>query len=240
MQLLPTKVQWNRWSLPSKLTAIGTILGLLSIILAAGFFLIDQLDQGEVGLIGRKLDEYHTQVLQLQPSLREYAYSLAMIRAIADFAESQELHIESITRTDGEKISSVKTFTHSETTYGERVGVKVNSKLFEKSDGNHLEMLFRREIELTFLKSVANSKIPRKLTLVMESTKDGTEFSDAKSGPSLGSFSPMELLIEFNIAGFFISSAREISESVLLLQVKHQNLDFQQDVYIELGHSTTF
>ena len=33
MRLIPTREQWAKWSLPSKLTAIGTLLGLLSIIL---------------------------------------------------------------------------------------------------------------------------------------------------------------------------------------------------------------
>ena len=39
IRLLPTKVQWNSWSLPSKLGCIGTYLGALSIILTLVFFL---------------------------------------------------------------------------------------------------------------------------------------------------------------------------------------------------------
>jgi hypothetical protein len=34
MGLIPSKNQWDRWSLPSKLTAIGTLLGLISLLIS--------------------------------------------------------------------------------------------------------------------------------------------------------------------------------------------------------------
>lgn len=34
MRLWPTKTQWSRWTLPSKLTAIGTLVGIASLIVA--------------------------------------------------------------------------------------------------------------------------------------------------------------------------------------------------------------
>ncbi|MEM5297269.1 hypothetical protein VSR82_23425 [Burkholderia sp. JPY481] len=37
--LIPTKEQWDKWSLPSKLTFVGTFVGVLSLLLAVLFFL---------------------------------------------------------------------------------------------------------------------------------------------------------------------------------------------------------
>jgi hypothetical protein len=39
VRLIPTKAEWRKWSLPSKLTCVGTYLGAVSIVLAIGFFL---------------------------------------------------------------------------------------------------------------------------------------------------------------------------------------------------------
>ena len=40
-QLIPTKSQWKSWSLPSKLTAIGTLIGFFSIMLTVGVYASD-------------------------------------------------------------------------------------------------------------------------------------------------------------------------------------------------------
>jgi hypothetical protein len=39
MWLIPSRQQWNRWSLPSKLTAVGAYLGIAGILLAIGTLL---------------------------------------------------------------------------------------------------------------------------------------------------------------------------------------------------------
>ncbi|MEX3855147.1 hypothetical protein AB3X94_13930 [Paraburkholderia sp. BR10923] len=38
--LIPTKEQWNKWSLPSKLTFAGTFVGVLSLLLTGLFFVL--------------------------------------------------------------------------------------------------------------------------------------------------------------------------------------------------------
>ncbi|MEX3813755.1 hypothetical protein AB3X96_26420 [Paraburkholderia sp. BR13439] len=38
--LIPTKEQWNKWSLPSKLTFAGTFVGVLSLLLTVLFFVL--------------------------------------------------------------------------------------------------------------------------------------------------------------------------------------------------------
>ncbi len=46
MKIIPSKAQWEAWSLPSKLTAIGTCVGIVGIALSIVFFLIA--DTGEI------------------------------------------------------------------------------------------------------------------------------------------------------------------------------------------------
>lgn len=41
MRIIPTKNQWKNWSLPSKLTAIGTYVGLLSFFVTIMFFVFE-------------------------------------------------------------------------------------------------------------------------------------------------------------------------------------------------------
>ncbi len=40
MRLIPTRKQWNEWSLPSKLTAIGAYVGIIGLVLGVVFFVI--------------------------------------------------------------------------------------------------------------------------------------------------------------------------------------------------------
>jgi hypothetical protein len=40
LALIPSRTQWKRWSLPSKLTCIGAYVGLLSVLLAVVFYLL--------------------------------------------------------------------------------------------------------------------------------------------------------------------------------------------------------
>ena len=35
---MPTRSQWTRWSLPSKLTLIGTLVGIAGVLLSVGFY----------------------------------------------------------------------------------------------------------------------------------------------------------------------------------------------------------
>jgi len=45
MRLLPSKKQWQKWSFPSKLTAVGTYVGILALLVAVIFFVILQKQQ---------------------------------------------------------------------------------------------------------------------------------------------------------------------------------------------------
>jgi hypothetical protein len=42
--MIPTKQQWGNWSLPSKLTAVGTFLGVIGVVLSVLFFLLSMDD----------------------------------------------------------------------------------------------------------------------------------------------------------------------------------------------------
>lgn len=49
MTLWPTKLQWRQWSLPSKLTAVGVLVGIAGIVATLVLFLVS-LDGGERGI----------------------------------------------------------------------------------------------------------------------------------------------------------------------------------------------
>ena len=46
--MLPSKQQWKRWSLPSKLTAVGAYVGILALALSVLFFVISPQDRGRI------------------------------------------------------------------------------------------------------------------------------------------------------------------------------------------------
>ena len=45
--MIPSKSQWKRWSLPSKLTAIGTFVGILGVALSILFYVFPNIRVGE-------------------------------------------------------------------------------------------------------------------------------------------------------------------------------------------------
>ena len=57
MRLLPKREQWKRWSLPSRLTAMGTYIGFLSLVIAAVLALVNHFDTSS---IDQKLDSIYS------------------------------------------------------------------------------------------------------------------------------------------------------------------------------------
>lgn len=63
MNLWPSKKQWKDWTLPSKLTAIGALIGVAAIVLTVLLFAINVLLTPNVEKIVRKVaDEYKTEL----------------------------------------------------------------------------------------------------------------------------------------------------------------------------------
>ena len=69
MSLWPSKKQWKMWTLPSKLTAIGTLVGIVAIPLSILLFALSYFSQPNLDTIVRTLaDKYETDLRKRYPT----------------------------------------------------------------------------------------------------------------------------------------------------------------------------
>jgi hypothetical protein len=69
MNLWPSKKQWNDWKLPSKLTAIGALVGVVALILAVLLFVLNLIFTPNVEKIVRRVaDECKAELIKKYPT----------------------------------------------------------------------------------------------------------------------------------------------------------------------------
>lgn len=79
--MFPTRKQWRAWSLPSKLTLVGTVAGIIGLLLSIVFFLIpylttqDETEQRLDGLLSAAIENTRSLIRQT-----EQLYELAELR----------------------------------------------------------------------------------------------------------------------------------------------------------------
>ena len=173
----------------------------------------------------------------ISPLQREYSYSLAMIRVLSNFVKNYGPGGGFLTQSYSHSTITERSRSESnfqiERTFNDRIIVKVSSDEKKMVGHGYVENITEDTIEIVFLKTVSNSKIPRKIILAMKTTKRGSEFSKYETKPGLDVFSPMELLIELNLAGFSIVDLVEVNDSQLLLQIRNQDDGSIEGVKVE-------
>lgn len=194
--------------------------------------LTDRADRAEFASLERKISDFQSQVLRLPTSSRDHAYSLALIEAIAEFSQSRKVRLNVFTTAESETGTA-----DAKERYGNRIDVEVHTELMHKTTKDRTEDYIRQDIELTFLKSITNSKLPRSMHLTLIHTSNGARFSDRRIGPSIGDFSPMELLLELNLAGFFVSNVTErtMPQAMLELQIRHREGPEKATVFLDFA-----
>ncbi len=186
--------------------------------------------------VGNNVEQLENYVVNISPSQREYAYSLALIKSLTSFITflgGFPGRGTSTFYTNGEESYGEHSFIKAET-FNDRVCVKIitNEKQFIKN--KYSEESEEEIIEIEFLKSVPNSKMPRKLALSMITSRKGNQFNSRENLPNLNTFSPLELLIELNLAGFYIVKIEEIKYNRLLLHVFNKNNNSEKIVEVNL------
>ncbi len=185
--------------------------------------------------VGNNVEQLENYIVNISPSQREYAYSLALIKSLTSFITLRGSigRGTSTLYTNGEESYGEHSFIKAET-FNDRIRVKVitNEKQFIKN--KYSEESEEEIIEIEFLKSVPNSKMPRKLALSMITSRKGNQFNSGENPPNLNTFSPLELLIELNLAGFYIVKIEEIKYNRLLLHVFNKNNNSEKIMEVNL------
>lgn len=172
----------------------------------------------------------------LSSSQREYAYSLAMIKALSSFVKSYgpggvSSKTSEVHNNNTGYLKRESSFFRTKT-FRNRIVVNISSSNKETSEGNIFVNKTKENIEIIFMNTVSNSMMPRKLNLVMETTKDVSKFIESESFPDRGTFSPMELLIELNLSGFNIVNLLEIENNNLLLTIRNQDYNSTKEIKV--------
>jgi len=84
VNLIPSKQQWRKWSLPSKLGAVGALLGAIGILSGGLFFLIPYLSQSRSDSEGERIEEL---VSVLEARANRIRNELAPFNNTAEIAE---------------------------------------------------------------------------------------------------------------------------------------------------------
>ncbi len=239
MKLWPSKKQWQNWKLPSKLTAVGTFLAVISLFVTLALYVGDKVFADDTDVLVsevQKLKDGLKQITIYKNSTRDEAYFFAWVNAVGDLTEAIEdsiavsqQSIESLlsdphpfNSTFEQKITSV-----AHQAWGGRLDVEVMQRSITSelsfSDGrvhDPFNSQFDKTISIVFLHANQNEDLPDTLKVSYHEieTADTTSF-EVEVTPDLSKFSIASMLMEFNLAGFYVQSVDTLGQNGYFMHI---------------------
>jgi len=196
-KLWPSPTQWRKWSLPSKLTAFGCLIGLASLIFGAGIYIIQIARPSKSDSVASEIRALRAELsrsAKIPGASKEAYYVRACIDAIADLIQQYSVRINLKSRdVRGELVVETGEF-QSDCIFNNRL--KTDVLVLQYGD------VFQIDEKVQFLKLAKWSGLPETIRILY--THIGDTESVIKTFPDLGLISLSDFLVELGLAGLSI------------------------------------